>query len=75
MFAPPTREVVILEPDNGAGFAVLLGDVARRSKMSWEMGAAHGAFERPWTRSFKTKAASFTIVAAPMMRVPCALLG
>jgi hypothetical protein len=69
-----TREAIIFQPDVGVGFAVIFGDIARRSKMSWKMSVVHGAFEYLGTRTIGTEAASLAIVSASAMRVPCAWL-
>jgi hypothetical protein len=66
---------MILQPDAGVGFAVVFGDVARRSKASWKMSVAHGASEYFGTRPFKNEAASLMIIAASTLRVPCVWLG
>jgi hypothetical protein len=35
-------DMVLLQPGAEIGFAILLDDVARRSKMPWEMSVMHG---------------------------------
>jgi hypothetical protein len=76
-FAPPAlaHEAVVLQPDDGVNFAVILDDVARRSETPREMGIMHGSSERLWARPFRTEVVSLTIIVAPMMWVSCALLG
>jgi hypothetical protein len=45
-------EAVILQPDAGVGFAVVLDDVASCSKMLWETSVTNGASNRLWARPF-----------------------
>jgi hypothetical protein len=70
-----TCKAIILQPDDGVGFAVVFGDAARRSKASWKMSIAHGASEYLGTRPFGTKVASLAIVSATVMGVSRAWLG
>jgi hypothetical protein len=70
-----TCEVVILQPDVAAGFSVVFGDVARRSKVSQKMSVEYSTSEYLGTRLFGTKATSFAIIEAPATWVPCELLG
>jgi hypothetical protein len=44
-------------------------------KMPQEMGITQDASKRLWVKPFRTKVASFTIVATPMVRVSWTLLG
>jgi hypothetical protein len=46
--ARPAREVVVLYPNSGVGFVVVLDDVAWRPKMLWEMLIMDVASERLW---------------------------
>jgi hypothetical protein len=69
------REVVILQPDAGVGFAVVFGDVAQCPKASRKMGVVHGASEYLGTSPFWAEAASLVIVAAPAMGVSHVWLG
>jgi hypothetical protein len=70
----PASEAVVLQPDAGVYFAIVLDDVAWHLKTPREMGIAHGAYKRLWAWRFRIEAASFTIVAAPVMRVLRVLL-
>jgi hypothetical protein len=46
--ARPAREVVVLYPNSGVGFVVVLDDVAWRPKMLWEMLIMDVASKRLW---------------------------
>jgi hypothetical protein len=69
------HEAVILHLDVGDGFAIILDDVAWRSKMLWAMSVTHGASKRLWTRPFKTEIVSITIIIAIAARVSRMSLG
>jgi hypothetical protein len=75
LFAHSTREVVVLQPDAGVGFTVVLDDVAWRSKMARETSVTHDTSKRLWARPFRTEVASFVIIMVPMAWVSHALLG
>jgi hypothetical protein len=70
-----THEVIILQPNTGVGFAIVFGDVARCSKVSWKTNVAHDTFEYLGTRPLGTEVVSLMIVVAPVMWVPCVWLG
>jgi hypothetical protein len=71
--AHPAHEAVVLQPR--VSFAVVLDDIARRSKMLWETSIPHGAFESFWPKLLKAEVVSFTIIMASEEWVPRAALG
>jgi hypothetical protein len=69
-----THVAVILQPNAGVDFATIFGDVAWHVETSRKTRVVHGAPECLGTGPFRAKAASFVIVMAPTMWVPCAWL-
>jgi hypothetical protein len=69
------HETIVLQPDVGVSFAIVLDDIVWCSKMLWEMSIMYGASVRIWARPFRNEVASFAIVVASMEWVPCASLG
>jgi hypothetical protein len=69
-----THEAIILQAYTGVGFAVVIGDVTRRSKTSWKTTVVHGASEYHGTRPFGIEAVPVVIIAAPVTWVPCAVI-
>jgi hypothetical protein len=70
-----TREAIMLQPDAGAGFAVIFGEVAWSSEASWKTSIAHGASEYLGNRPYGTETASLAIVTAPVTWVLRTWLG
>jgi hypothetical protein len=68
-------EVVVLQPDIGVSFAIVLDGIAQCLKMLWEMSITYDASEHLWARLFRTEVASFVIVAASTPWVSCVMLG
>jgi hypothetical protein len=64
-------EVVILQPDAGVSFAVILDDVAWRMKTLWQTSIAYGTSKRLRAWLFKTESKLFAVVMAPTARVSC----
>jgi hypothetical protein len=68
-------EVVVLQPDIGVSFAIILDGIAQCLKMLWEMSITYGASEHLWARLFRTKVASFVIATASTPWVLRVMLG
>jgi hypothetical protein len=67
-------QAVVLQPDVGVRFIIILGDAAWCSEALWEVGIKHGASEHFRPRPSRVEALSFMIVSASVVRVPCAAL-
>jgi hypothetical protein len=74
-FTRSAHEAIVLHPDGGVSFAIVLDDVARCSKTLWETSIMYGVSERVWARPFRTVDAPFTIIVASVVRVLHASLG
>jgi hypothetical protein len=62
-------EVVVLQPDTGVSFTIVLDDIARHLETLWEASIMHGASECFWPRFFRAEATSFVIIMASAIRV------
>jgi hypothetical protein len=71
----PTREAVVLQPNAGVSFAIILDNVVRHMEAPWELCVLHGASECLWPYSFRVEAASLTVIMAPVVWVPHVTLG
>jgi hypothetical protein len=67
--ARPAHEAVILQLDTGVSFAVVLDDIASRSKTHWETNVGHDTSKCLRAKPFRTEVALFMII------VSCASLG
>jgi hypothetical protein len=72
--AYPTREMVVLQPNAGIDFAIILDDVIGRSKTLRETRVAHVAPERPGPCPLGAKTTMFSIAEPTAMRDVCVLL-
>jgi hypothetical protein len=70
-----THMVVVLQPNAGVGFAIVLDDVAQHSEALQEMPIPHGASKHFWPWSFGAEATSLTIIMPPVLQVLHSALG
>jgi hypothetical protein len=73
--ACPASEAVVLQPDVGVSFTVVLDDDARRSEVLWEVSVVHGASEHFLPQLFRGEVASFVMVTTSVVRVWHVVLG
>jgi hypothetical protein len=73
--ACPAREAVVLQPNTGIGFAIVLDNVIGHSKTLRETRVAHVAPERPGPWPLSTKVVPFSITMPTVTRIACVVLG
>jgi hypothetical protein len=72
--ACPTREAVVLQPNTGIGFTIIIDDVVRRSKTLREAHVAHVSPQRLGTQPIRAKVVPFSITTPTAMWVVCTVL-
>jgi hypothetical protein len=70
-----TSELVVLQPDAGVSFTIVLYDIARCSEALWEVSIMHSDFKCFWPWLFKAEVVSFVIITASVAWVLHAVLG
>jgi hypothetical protein len=65
-----TCETVVLQPDAGVSFIIVLDDVARRLETLWEASVVHSASEHFWPWLLKVVVVSFMIITTFVVWVP-----
>jgi hypothetical protein len=73
--AHPAHKAVVLQPNTGVCFVVILDDVAWCLKTLQETCITHVASERLWPHSLRTEVASLPNVTSSTTRVPYVVLG
>jgi hypothetical protein len=68
-------KAVVLQPDTGVSFTIVLDDTTRHSKMLWEASVAHGTSERFLLKPFMAEVVPFTIILASVAWVSHVVLG